>query len=176
MQSGSGNRFPTLILKLFKLVVSLITIVLDVPYRIERFIEGQAFLRSYHLPVRPAPSPVCQLDCRHTEKLRKIYNLPTGEGGGEGVGEEPTHTIARMPGPLSIIQYSLKNVVQIFCYNSAISFFTGLLLGSNLKLSESRTGFGIRIRIKWFRRVSNPHWFQCGSGFHFQPQCRSVSG
>jgi hypothetical protein len=32
-----------------------------------------------------------------TEKLRKRYNLLTGEGGGE---EEPKHMTARKPGPL----------------------------------------------------------------------------
>jgi hypothetical protein len=45
------------------------------------------------------------LDRRHTGVLRKRDNLLTQEG--KGVGEEPKHTTAKKPVPLSIIQYSL---------------------------------------------------------------------
>jgi hypothetical protein len=45
------------------------------------------------LPPPPlSPSPVSNLDLRHTGRLRKRNNLLTGEG--EGVGEEPNHTTA----------------------------------------------------------------------------------
>ncbi len=63
-------------------------------------VENRAFLPSYDLapPPSPMPFPVCNLDRRHTGRLRKRCNLPTGEG--EGVGEEPNPTGARKPGPL----------------------------------------------------------------------------
>ncbi len=38
------------------------------------------------LPNPLPPSPVCKLNWRHTGKLRKRDNLPTGEGGGLGGG------------------------------------------------------------------------------------------
>jgi len=57
---------------------------------IERFIDGQAFSRSYDLappspqppPTAPTLSPVSKLRRRHTGRLRKRDNLPTGGGGG----------------------------------------------------------------------------------------------
>ncbi len=66
----------------------------------EGFIEGHAFSQSYDLAPRPflPPSSGRKLDWRHTERLRKRNNWVTGEG--EGVGEEPDHTIARKTGPL----------------------------------------------------------------------------
>jgi hypothetical protein len=49
---------------------------------IERFIEGQAFLRSYDLAPRPPlpPLSVSKLDRRHIGRLRKRVNLLTVEG------------------------------------------------------------------------------------------------
>jgi hypothetical protein len=47
-------------------------------------------------PVSKLPLFLSFLVCRQTSLLT-----------GAGVGEEPNHTIARKPGPLQIIQYSL---------------------------------------------------------------------
>ncbi len=62
----------------------------------ESFIEGMALSRPYDLAPRPSPppSPVCKIDRRQIERLRKIDNLLTGEG----VWEEPNHTSAKKPG------------------------------------------------------------------------------
>jgi hypothetical protein len=46
----------------------------------------------------PTPPPVSKLDRRSTGRLKKRDNLLTGQREGEGVGEEPNHTTARMPG------------------------------------------------------------------------------
>jgi hypothetical protein len=59
---------------------------------IERFIEGQAFLRLYDSAPHPPPPPplVSKLDRRHTGRQRKRVNLLTGEGDdGGGRGAEP---------------------------------------------------------------------------------------
>jgi hypothetical protein len=59
------------------------------------------------------PSPVSNLERRHTRRLRKRDNLLTEEG---REGEEPNHTIARLSGPLYIIQYVL---CAVCCANFA---------------------------------------------------------
>jgi hypothetical protein len=59
-------------------------------------------------PVVPLPpSPASKLSLFLSLPVCRWSNLLTGEGGGR-VGEEPNHTIARMPGPLCNIQYSLS--------------------------------------------------------------------
>jgi hypothetical protein len=58
---------------------------------IERFIEGQAFLRSYDAAPPPASSPVSVPDRRHTGRLRNRCSLLNGKG----VGVEPNHTTAK---------------------------------------------------------------------------------
>jgi hypothetical protein len=62
--------------------------------------RGQGFLALVRFGSYPTthPSPVSKVDQRHTERLRKIDNLQTGDGG--GVGEEPDHPTARKIGPL----------------------------------------------------------------------------
>jgi len=61
-----------------------------IPYQeaIERFIEAEAFLRSFDSaprpPLPPPPLPVSKLDRRHTRRLRKRDDLLTGEGGRGG--------------------------------------------------------------------------------------------
>ncbi len=79
-------------------------IVAQVEYR---FINAQAFLQSYDsAPCSPPPPPTStdsKLDWRHPERLRKRDNLLKGWG----VGVEPSHTTARKPDPLKIIQNSL---------------------------------------------------------------------
>ncbi len=60
---------------------------------IERFMEGHAYLRSYHsAPGPPPPLPSGKLDRRHTERLRKSVTLLTGEGRCNGVGVEPNQS------------------------------------------------------------------------------------
>jgi hypothetical protein len=44
--------------------------------------------------------------------LCRRSSLLTGEGGGGEVDEEPSDTIARKPGPLQIIQYSLVVMIK----------------------------------------------------------------
>jgi hypothetical protein len=58
---------------------------------IERYMEAQAFLRSYDSaprPPPPSPSHVSMLDRPHTGRLGKRDNLLTGEGRGGGRGAE----------------------------------------------------------------------------------------
>jgi hypothetical protein len=68
--------------------------------RIGRFIEAQAFLRSYDSAQRPPPSPSpppfpgSKLDRLHTGRLRKKDNLLMG------AGVKTNNTTARKPGPL----------------------------------------------------------------------------
>jgi hypothetical protein len=66
--------------------------------RIERFVEAQAFLRSYDPAPRPPPSPPpfpgSKLDWRHTGRLRKRDNLLMG------AGVKTNNATARKPGPL----------------------------------------------------------------------------
>jgi hypothetical protein len=74
--------------------------LLYIPESIVRFIEDQAFSPTYDLASLLLPSlhsNVSKLDS-HTGRLRKRDNLLTETG--EGVGEEPNHTIARKTGPL----------------------------------------------------------------------------
>jgi hypothetical protein len=42
--------------------------------KIERFIEGQAFLQSYDSAPSPAPSSVSELNRRHTGRLRNTVD------------------------------------------------------------------------------------------------------
>ncbi len=52
------------------------------PKSIERFIESQAFLRSFNsAPCPPLPLSVSKLDRRHIGRLRKRVNLLTGGSG-----------------------------------------------------------------------------------------------
>jgi hypothetical protein len=55
-------------------------------FLIERLIEDQSFLWSYDLAPRPPPPPshVGNLDRRHTGRLRKRGSLLTGKGGSGG--------------------------------------------------------------------------------------------
>ncbi len=52
------------------------------------------------------PSPFDKLDRRLTGRLRKRDNLMMGDG--EWEWARPNHTTARKPGPLKIIQYSMR--------------------------------------------------------------------
>ncbi len=65
---------------------------------IKWLIEDQVFSPSCDLAL-PPPTPVSNLDGRHTGRLRKRDNLMTGELG-KGTMEEPNHMTARKPGPL----------------------------------------------------------------------------
>ncbi len=99
---------------------------------IERFIEGQAFSRSYDLaPPSPPPSPVSMLDRRNTGRLRD--NLHNGEGG-RGLGEEPDHTVAllckKKPGYVSlwakVLLLDAKNRVSkhfLHSFNTFLSLY-----------------------------------------------------
>ena len=55
----------------------------------------------------PTPSPVRKLSLFSVILVCCRSSFLTGGGGG-GVGEEPNHTTVRQPGPLIIIQYSLR--------------------------------------------------------------------
>jgi hypothetical protein len=83
---------------------------------IELFIEGQAFLRSYHSVPRTTlpPSPVSKLFlflslpvCRHV--VEEV-------GGGEGVGEETIHTTARKPCPIERVP--VKSGITLYTYKA----------------------------------------------------------
>jgi hypothetical protein len=71
--------------------------------------RGAGFLAVVGFGSKSTPSPpthpFSKLDWRHTGRLRKKDSLLTGEG----AGVEPNHTTARKPGPLEIMQYSLRS-------------------------------------------------------------------
>ncbi len=82
------------------------TIILKVignkPERIELFIEGQAFLRSYDSAPRASSSPsLPSASCLSFTVLLCV----SGREKGEEVGVEPNHATARKPGPLYIVKY-----------------------------------------------------------------------
>ncbi len=64
------------------------------------FYRGPVILAVVWFGSSPSPpSFVSKLDRRHTGRLRRIFNLLTGEGG-KRLWEEPNHATARNPGPL----------------------------------------------------------------------------
>ncbi len=85
---------------------------------IESFIEDQAFLPSYELAPPPLFPPLPSASCLSFSVFLCVVVQAYWRERREGVGEEPNHTLARKPCPLSIIQYSL--VISYLQYN----FFT----------------------------------------------------
>ncbi len=81
----------------------------------------QAFSLSHDL-VPTLTCTVRKLDRRHTRRLKRRDSLLTEEG----EGGESNHMIARKPGPLYVIQYSLLLTKEIST-PKLLSFFTGSL-------------------------------------------------
>ncbi len=75
------------------------------PERIEWFIDGKAFSRSYDLAHRPPPSPLShQLSRPAKHRMTERDTLPTVEWGRGG--EEPNHTTAK-----SLVLYKSFNTL-----------------------------------------------------------------
>ncbi len=101
------NSKPGKLWRIFQLVptvyLNFLPWILYQPERIEWFMEGQAFLRSYDSsPRHPySPPPLSSASCISFSVFLCVAGPEYGrERGKEGMGVESSHTTARKPGPL----------------------------------------------------------------------------
>ncbi len=77
--------------------------------------SGPGFSRSYGLAFRPTPLSRQQVVSLPQSSCVSPVEQPDGKK--EGMGEEPNHTTARKPGPLTIFRVAPNNEIYFWAFS-----------------------------------------------------------